>query len=585
MDADATHFYVTCPFWANNLLDSLPDKRWSKPKKAWRVPALTPSIDALCELSKLPNVTWTQAANALAAHQKVKSERRGKRGAGFPAWYKYKTEPRKHQRVGNERTYGIKTFYLYMGLQTGKSKTAMDNAVAHRMEGHVDAVLVLTKRTLRRNWLKQFTLHCPIPWDAYLPGKVEVMRRWLARRPDFPVLIVGWESLSQGSMGALVLEYCRSRKVFIIGDEGTYIANDKSIRTDWAYKFRDESEYRCLLSGTPALEGPMNLFSQFKFLDPDIIGIDDFLAFRNRYAIMGGYQREVRPGVKVPTQIVGYQNLDELMGRIAPYIYEVDKKDAYDLPPKRPVRYTVELTKEQRKIYDLVKREGILQMNEDDPGHVMQNCLETTLRLSQIAGGYAVKPRTVTRMGKDGQPKVKTVYDPVEIVPPEENPKFIEMMGWVEEWRKTKQGLIWATHMPEVRAMVKLLKGMGLRVVELHGEIDERLRQPAIDEFERGGFDLLVGSPGTGGMGYSMMWCEMNGFVSNSFRAIDRVQAEDRNWGDGQKATSVAVADFVAEKTVDDQLILPALEAKMDVSEYIKHRVKEFTRILDGESE
>ena len=34
----------------------------------------------------------------------------------------------------------------------------------------------------------------------------------------------------------------------------------------------------------------MNLFMQFEYLDPNIIGIGDYYAFRNRYAIMGGYR-------------------------------------------------------------------------------------------------------------------------------------------------------------------------------------------------------------------------------------------------------------------------------------------------------
>ena len=46
--------------------------------------------------------------------------------------------------------------------------------------------------------------------------------------------------------------------------------------------------YRMALTGTPAHNSPLDVYAQYRFLDPGIFGTN-FSAFRDRYAVMGGY--------------------------------------------------------------------------------------------------------------------------------------------------------------------------------------------------------------------------------------------------------------------------------------------------------
>lgn len=585
IDAEGGKLLITCPFWANDLLNGLPSKRWDKKRRAWGAAIIKQNMDAARELMKLAGVEVTDRAKQAMTRYDAQIADMGKRGSGFPAWYKFKTKPRKHQAAEADKLYGLKTMGIFWDMQTGKSKQSIDWATAHRMEGHIEAILIFVKRTLRRNWVTQFDEHCPLPTSILLPSTDEprVFERWLALRHDYKVMIVGWESLSQGKMHEMCERFVNTHKCAVIGDETTFIANYKSIRTVRSTTTAHQCDYRTALTGTPALEGPMNLFSQFQFLDPNIIGIDDFLAYRNRYAVMGGFMREVRPGKKVPTEIVGYQNLDELMKLIAPFASQILKADVYDLPPKRPETRTVELTKVQRAVYEQIKKEGVLQIPaSQDPAIVIKNVLGVALRLHQVTGGYAVKAREERRVGKDGLPKVITKYDPVELVAPKDNPKMIELCEFVEEWKGKKQGLIWAVYMPEIHAIISLMKHMGLRVGELHGGVRDELRQSVtIEPFQKGDLDVIVGNASTGGMGYTLMQAEVNCFYNNTFKAVDRVQAEERNYGDGQ-AKSPIVCDIAAERTVD-MTALAALAEKMDMSDYIKHRLGEVHKLLDGD--
>jgi SNF2 family DNA or RNA helicase len=370
--------------------------------------------------------------------------------------------------------------------------------------------------------------------------------------------------------------------VAIIGDESTYIAGHKSIRTERALSMARMAEYRYALSGSPALEGPLQLFTQYEFLDPAIIGIGDYYAFRNRYAVMGGYTPKEGKNKGKPLEIIGYQNIDELSALIAPHTVEVSKSDAYDLPPKRYEVRTVEPTKEQKEIYRKIKKDEVLVIpGQEDKA--IQNVLELALRLHQVAGGYTVSPREETRFDKYGNPKVKVIYDPIEVVNPERNPKIMEIKSIIEEIRGTKQGIIWATYRPEIDAITKTLRAMGLRIGELHGGIHEDDRQPMVDAFKAGDIDWIVGNASTGGMGYTMMSSEVNIFYNNTFKAVDRVQAEDRAWGDGQTKSGIWI-DLIAEHTVD-QLVIKALTQKQDVSDYVKKNLQQAIKLLDGDED
>lgn len=586
VDAEDGKFVIRCPVWANDLVRDLPSRRFSKAQRAWTAPILKQNVEAVKKMVAMPGVRTTDAAVlAIAAFETKLAGLRSK--DGFPSWYKFKREPRKHQMLALNRGYGAKAFALFMDMQTGKSKTSIDMTVAHRMEGHITGVLILTKLSLRQNWKGHFEKDCPIPYSMHLPftDREREFDAWLAKPHDFKVMVVGWESLSAGKM----IEFCRRFMAYkgraIIGDETTFITGHKAQRSEFAVELAHMAEYRYALTGTPALEGPMNLYMQFEFLDPDIIGIGDFYAFRNQYAMMGGYMRPVgNAGKKIPTKIIGYQNLDELMNLIAPHAFQITKAEAYDLPPKRYQVRTVEITPKQREMYRKVKSEGVLQLKGGEE-HVLQNILEVALRLHQVTGGYGVMPREERYWGRDPKTKepiekVRMKYDPYRLMDPTDNPKIRELNDVIVE-AKHKQGIIWAVYRHEIEDIVALMRKSGLKVGELHGGVPERERQPQVDAFERGDVQWIVGNASTGGMGYTMMASEVNIFYNNTFKAIDRVQGEDRAYGDGQTKSGIWI-DIVAEKTVD-VLIMKALEAKQDLAEFVRYRINEAINLLDGE--
>lgn len=579
IDYDGKAFIIKCPMWANELVRELPNRRWNKSKMAWVAPILRANVVHLQGLATMGGVTLSD--NARSALDGYGSTPSTPQAPAFPHWYRFKRAPRKHQLDALNKGYDKNGFALFMDMQTGKSKTAIDMIAAHRMEGHIKAALIITKKTLRLNWVHALNDDCPIPFSAHLPetSKKKDFSKWMASKHDFKILVVGWESLSTGGMADICREFALvPHEIAIIADETNYITGHKATRSKVAVELSKCAKYRYALTGTPATEGPMNLFMQFEFLDPQIIGLGDYYAFRNRYAVMGGFIPKEGPMRGKPVEIVGYQNMDELLELIGPYSFQVMKSDAYDLPPKRYQVRDIEMTKAQKDLYKKIKSEKAITMGDDE--RAVQNTLELMLRLHQVAGGYTVTPREIHTHDAQGMPKVKVVYDPVEIVAPGDNPKILELVDIVNE-AKGKQGLIWAVYMPEIKAIVGVLRGLGLRIGELHGGIPESERQPMVDAFKRGEIDWVVGNASTGGMGYSMHTAEVSVFYNNTFKLRDRLQAEDRCWGDGQTKPGIWI-DLISDKTVD-MTVFNALAAKEDMHNYIRHRIRDITKLLDGE--
>src|SRR5699024_7778700 len=96
----------------------------------------------------------------------------------------------------------------------------------------------------------------------------------------------------------------------------------------------------------------VDIFSQYRFLDSSIFGTS-FYAFRNKYAIMGGFDKH---------QIVGYREMDDLIQKEHSIAYRVTKGDALDLPEQTFENRYIQLSDADRKVYDQLKRDSYAEL-------------------------------------------------------------------------------------------------------------------------------------------------------------------------------------------------------------------------------
>jgi SNF2 family DNA or RNA helicase len=575
-DAGSDRFLIFCPVYGNDALSGLSSKRWLKAKRAWGAMVSRRNVEFISKnLRDTGLAAFSEKAHVVLDEALSKLNSMGKT-TGFPAGFPFKTKPIHKQKQCLDKWYGQPGFACFMDRGTGKTFTAISVACALRMEGKIGALLVVCKLSGRRNWEEEWLEHGVIPASFCLPrtDNKKVFEKWLFTPHDMKVMVVGVESLSAGGMAGMMDKFCMTHtNVMMIIDESHLISNHKAARSIRCIEMRNKTAYRAVLTGTPISVGPLNLFSQFEFLDPDILGTGDFYSFRNRYAVMGGY-KDPRSGR--PMQVIGYQNMDELAGVVAPYVFELQKSEALDLPPKLYKKVYVELTKEQRALYNQIKKEESYMWAGKEV--VCANVLGVALRLHQVCGGYINTYEEVPGPGG----KIKRVSETHEIMPWDKNPKITELLDICADSGPT---IIWAVYKAEITAIVDALRETypkaGIR--EIHGGISEDDRNVAKDEFQSGECTYLVGNTATGGSSLTLTACETMIYYSNSQKSVDRLQSEDRAHRYGL-THSVLYIDLLAEKSIDIT-IMKALAEKSDLAEYVRANISKASKLLDGEIE
>lgn len=550
--ANKGKFMVTCPYHEAHNVRGVPGSKWSSSRKMWVIPFSRKAAEQLSSLGEL--VVFEKPAMVLMA-QAVRNIRPPKEN--FPAWYKFKTKPMAHQRRALDFMWGKTDVALFMAMRTGKTKTTIDWFTALKMENKIDHVLIFCPLSVRGSWESQIKEHCPIDvltgrYDlSKASGRTKQMEFNTSTEP-FKAMMVGIESMAAGGASEWVRRYIADNgRVLCVVDESHMIKTHNANRTEKITVLGKLCEYRAILTGTPIAASPLDLYSQFRFLDPDIIGYSDFYSFKSRYAIMGGYENK---------QIIGYDNLEELMREVAQYTFQVNAEEVADLPPKVYMTREVQLSAAALKLYSDIKKHKIIEHKGKQL--VLSNALDRLTRLSLLVNG-------VMSTGEAGTFE----YDWVS------NAKLSELMDLIQE--NPVPTVIWATGRMELAMIVKTLNQAGHDTREIHGGIGENDRIQAVDDFQSGKVNYLVANAATGGTGIKLSRARMLVYMSNSFKYVDRKQSEERATDFLNPGESVCVVDFIATNTVDDQIIQPALKAKLDVAMYVNDHIKEL-KLTEG---
>ncbi len=470
--------------------------------------------------------------------------------------------------VGKEMTYDLSMEHPYHNYvangvvvhNTGKTFAAVHLACARFKAGLIDSLVIICPSTLRSTWRKELAKYATVEYDYRIH---ETKAGWLNEfykthdRNVLPILAVSVEGL--GVSAALFDSVCGffvGRNVMVINDESSRIKNPDAIRTKRTIEFRDVAKYRIILNGTPIAIGLEDLWSQYEFLDPNIIGSGDYWSFKTRYIEMGGYEGK---------QIVGYKNVEELMKLIEPYTVEVGK-DVLSLPPKvMKVRY-VAATKEQKQLLKLVK-----QGFNDDPNSPLikvDNVLERVLRWRQIVGGWL--------------PRQDPITEKVTLEPLKENPKMDSFLELIGDHYAGSKFIIWSTFVHELEYIHdRLGEKYGPRSCALYyGATDKDTRSAIEDRYcNDPELRFFIGNPATAGLGLTLIsgMDDTMVYYSGTNAYIDRAQSEDRAHRIGQ-SRSVVVVDMVMTGTIDESIVASIAE-KMSVEEYILTRLRNGDKI------
>lgn len=519
------------------LIRGVQGSYWDRPSKLWLCPmeGLGPMVRAL---SNVPTKIVRLEIPREPAPERPSTD------LTVIGDYQFKTKPYEHQREAMALGLKLQTFAFLMEMGTGKTKGMIDVFSRLIQLKLITGAFIVTKKAVMYTWQREIAAHSPLPPEqrvsVVLTGSTVLKAKLLshyAHTAQF--FITNYETLL--ALGDEMCALAQTRAMGAALDESTAIKTHSSRAAKEAHKLAPFCPYRYIMTGTPITQGPLDAFSQFKFLNPEILGHHNYFSFKNEYAIFGGFKQK---------EIVGYKNLERLQKRIAPWSYRVLKKDCLDIPEKTYQTHEVELSDEQRSIYRQMREESIVEI--DGKFASAPVILTKLLRLQQITSGFLpLYDDTGQEVDRKELPCAKhdAVVDLVETA--------------VESGQKV---IVWCRFIHDIKKMAERLAEHG--VVLYYGEVKEDDRQLAIDRFQGdAGVRVFIGQIQTGGLGITLTAASVEVYVSNTFTLSDRLQSEDRAHRIGQKNT-VTIIDVVARKTVDE-FILRTLNNKKNLADVI----------------
>jgi SNF2 family DNA or RNA helicase len=471
--------------------------------------------------------------------------------------------PYAHQMEGARLLAENTNFALLAEMGAGKSRmVCMDFEYKYKFQGLKNMVVVAPAGSYR-NWEGELQRWLDEPiWKSiklftWISGKSKPkeFREFLAYSGDKPrVLLMNVEALSRVVVARDGLkEFLSSAPTMWVVDESQCIKAPDSARTKFILSVAPLAKWKRILTGMVAPENPLNVYSQFDFLNWEILGFRSFYGFRARYAITK--KVDFRQGGRPVDIVVGYRHVEELHKKIAGSSYRVRTADVVDLPPKiyMPLRH-VEMTPEQSKAYAEMKR---LAMTEINGQYVTAQIAAAVLtKLHSILCGHVVD--------ENGQ-----LHD----VPSNRIDSLLELLS-----DHSGKAIIWA---PYPRFLTKIAEALEKEYGEdstarFWGETSNDDRQLGKKRFQEDPkCRWFVSNQSVGGEGNTLTAATLVVYAANSWKNSERQQSEARAHRIGQTAP-VTYVDLAVRGSMEEKLI-KALRGKMDLAALISgDRVKEW---------
>jgi SNF2 family DNA or RNA helicase len=437
-----------------------------------------------------------------------------------------------------------------MDMGTGKSKVAVNEIGTLWDEGKIDRVLIVAGKGSFLDWRDK---HIPESLDPEIDAPVYAwtssgsrgereFTAFLREDATLKFFLTTYDALGSSAKAQRAADIFVTPRTAIYCDESSKMKNKDAIRTKQLMKLGRRACVRRIMTGTDITQGPMDLWSQFQFLGRGLLGFTSYMSFRARYCTL---ERVYLSGRSIE-KISGYKNLDELKTVVDQYSYRITKEECTDLPPKIYRQQRVELTDEQRRMYNEMREECLVDLDNGEFASATR-VLDQLRMLHRITCGHI--------RGEDGV---------VRLV---ENRRVQAVLEIAEEC--TGGVAVWCAYHADVEATVAALRAAygPKSVVAYYGKTPQDERTSAIARVQSGEVRFFVGTAATGGYGITLTALTNVIYFSNSFSLEQRLQSEDRVYRIGQEKVCT-YTDLVAPGTLD-QHILDALSAKREVADLV----------------
>jgi SNF2 family DNA or RNA helicase len=407
----------------------------------------------------------------------------------------------------------------------GKTKIALDVILYWLETQAVDTALLIVKKGLVANWLKEIRTH------TYLTPRVitqDKRANFYAVNSPARLMVTHYEAVRAEKERFHL--FFKARNVGVVLDESAKIKNPESAITGAFFDLAPLMRKRLIMTGTPVANRPYDIWAQIWFLDQGKALGQDYGGFKANADLSNSL------GDDRPAQERLERELDGIFDKLAGFCVRETKASGIIALPEKVIE-TVPATWETRQ------RELYLQLRDDLRAVVIKEglpreedaeaILKRLLRLVQVASN----PRLVDDGYRASPGKLELVTDLVARI-----------------CDKGEKCIVWSSFTENVDWLSCELRAHG--VARVHGKLTMVERNHAIDRFlSADGIRVLVATPGAAKEGLTLTVANHVIFYDRTFSLDDYLQAQDRIHRISQTRTCF-VHNIVMEDSIDEWIDL-----------------------------
>lgn len=472
----------------------------------------------------------------------------------------------KHQEDAINRAKDLDSFALFFQMGTGKTRTAIETLNKKNEDaGKLCSTIVFCPPIVCSNWVDEY-----LKFSGIQKADIVVLNGSEKNRINTFILkgydnhfrkvdrifITNYEALLMKDLYKRLLDY---KADCIIFDESHKLKSPSSKRSKLACTLANpngewpaKAPFKLLLTGSPVLNSPMDIFQQFKIMDGGKSFGHNFFSFRAKYF----YDKNVSMPKHnyFPNWQVRPNALEEINRKIFENGMVVKKEDCLDLPPLIKKTIKVQMNSDQKRIYTQLAKEYVAVIEENKTVSATLAMVKG-LRLMQIASGF------VSVDGEDDD-------SPAKMKPFKNHPKGEALRELLEEIAPNHKVLVWAAWKQNYNEIKEICSDLGLKYVEVHGGISSEQKQKNIDEFKTiESCRVFIGNAGSGGIGINLINAPVSIYFSRTFSLEHALQSEARNHRGGAEIhDKITHIDLVCEGTIDES-VCEALTRKEKISD------------------
>jgi SNF2 family DNA or RNA helicase len=437
---------------------------------------------------------------------------------------------------------------LLMDMGTGKTPTTISLIrYKYGMVGGVVPTVIFCPVITLQNWKDELTT-----WTKLDPEYIGIVKGTSKKRlaviedEKHKIIILNYEALRSD---AVVKALIKRKFKIAVCDESQRIKTYKSIACRKVLQVTKEANvFRSILSGTPITNSVVDIWSQYLFLDHGKTFGNRLTVFRNRYMVNHNADWQNSGSKKAfPDWQFNETTKKEFKQKLKDTSARIKTEDAVDLPELTTKRIDIELSKEQKKHYEQVRKDLITWLDESEENPlVVKNALTKLLRLNEISSGYMRLYDGTIHKFKDN-PRLDACIDLIESATPH---KVIVYCIFQENYKDLRNAL----------------DKKGIDYLEITGEknTDEKLEAAKLFQDTEKGPRVCIANTRAAGLGVNLVGARYKIYFTRSYSLDDYLQSQKRNNRAGAIKFHSKIFDYhlVAPQTIDEVIYNRLIQKK-----------------------